>query len=181
VTTTNGDGANGTTRRKPRGRRRTTGAVDRLPSGRWRGRFTTPDNRRLTASFATKTEADAWLAAQTTDVGRGVWVDPRRGRMTLGEYAHRWLAQRTDLRPRTRDDYEDIIRVHIVPSLGDKQMGKLSPGDIRGWYAELLPRCPGRARKAYRVVRVILNTAVADEIVVRNPRLMAWAPARAAA
>ena len=88
--------------------------------------------------------------------------------MTLGEYVRRWLAQRTDLRPRTRDDYGDIIRVHIVPSLGDKQMGKLSPGDIRGLRPDS-PRCPGHARKAYRVVRVILNTAVADEIIVRNP------------
>ena len=116
-----------------------------------------------------KADADAWLAAQATDVGRGVWVDPRRGRTTLGEYAQRWLAQRTDLRPRTRDDYEDIIRVHIAAKLGNQQMGKISPADVRSWYAELSSQRPGRARKAYRVLRVILNTAVVDELIVRNP------------
>jgi integrase len=98
-----------------------------------------------------------------------VWVDPRRGRTTLGEYAQRWLAQRTDLRPRTRDDYEDIIRVHIAAKLGNQQMGKISPADVRSWYAQLSSQRPGRARKAYRVLRVILNTAVADELIVRNP------------
>jgi integrase len=114
-------------------------------------------------------EVDAWLAAQATDVGRGVWVDPRRERSTLSDYAQRWLAQRVDLRPRTRDVYEDIIRVHIVAKLGDLQIGKLSPADVRSWHAELSRQWPGRARKAYRVLRVILNTAVADELIVRNP------------
>lgn len=51
-------------------RRRTRGAVDQLPSGRWRARFTTPDGRRLSATVATKREADAWLAGHTTDIGR---------------------------------------------------------------------------------------------------------------
>ena len=71
--------------------------------------------------------------------------------------------------PRTRDDYEDIIRVHIAAKLGNQQMGKISPADVRSWYAELSSQRPGRARKAYRVLRVMLNTAVADELIVRNP------------
>ena len=175
LATKTGDKPGGPSKRQPRIGRRTRGAVDRLPSGRWRARFTTSDGRRLTATLATKADADAWLAAQATDVGRGVWVDPRRGRTTLGEYAQRWLAQRTDLRPRTRDDYEDIIRVHIAAKLGNQQMGKISPADVRSWYADSSQR-PGRARKAYRVLRVILNTAVADELIVRNPCwVKAWA------
>ena len=152
-----------------RRKRRTTGAVDRLPSGRWRARFTTPDGRRLTATRATKREADAWLAGHTTDIGRGVWVDPDRGRVTLAEYAGRWIDQRHDLRPRTADDYRDIIRVHIVPTLGAIQLGRLTPADVRAWNARLAGKVPGRARKAYRLLRTILNTAVADELIVRNP------------
>ncbi len=64
----------------PGSRRRTRGAVDVLASGRWRARFTTPDERRLSATLETKREADAWLAAHTADIGRGTWVDPHRGR-----------------------------------------------------------------------------------------------------
>ncbi len=48
-------------------------------------------------------------------------------------------------------------------------MGKLSPADVRAWFAELASVHPGRARKVYRVLRAILNTAVTDEIIVRNP------------
>jgi hypothetical protein len=155
-------------KRATRGRR-TSGAADRLPSGRWRARFTTPDGRRMTATRATKTEADSWLAMQTTGVGRGTWVDPRRGRTTLGEYATQWLAQRTDLRPRTKEDYGDILRVHLIPKLGERPLGELSPADVRAWCAGISAVHPGRARKVYRLLRAILNTAVADEIIVRSP------------
>jgi integrase len=109
------------------------------------------------------------VAGHTADIGRGVWVDPQKGRITLEEYSTRWIDQRTDLRPRTEDDYRDIIRVHIAPKLGDEQLCKLTPGDVRSWYATLSAKVPGRARKAYRLLRAILNTAVADEIIVRNP------------
>jgi integrase len=150
-------------------RRRTRGAVDQLPSGQWRARFRTPDGRRLASTLPTKADADAWLSAQVTDLGRGVWVDPRRGRVKLGEYADAWLEQRGDLRPSTRQDYADIIRIHITPRLGHQRIGSLSPADVRAWHAELARGGPARAAKAYRVLRAILNTALADELIVRNP------------
>src|SRR5262249_5408388 len=121
------------------------------------------------ASFETKREADTWLAGHTTDISRGVWVDPHRGRITLAEYATKWIDQRNDLRPGTADDYRDIIRVHIITGLGDKHLGKLTPADVRAWNSKFSAHVPGGARKAYRLLRAILNTAVTDEIIVRNP------------
>jgi integrase len=87
----------------------------------------------------------------------------------LDEYADAWLEQRGDLRPSTRQDYADIIRIHIAPKLGGHRLGSLSPADVRAWHAELACGGPARAAKAYRVQRAILNTAVADELIVRNP------------
>ncbi len=145
------------------------GSVDKLPSGRWRARFRTTDGRRLSGSFTSKADADAWLAAQGTDRARGTWVDPAAGREPLGSYATTWLARRPDLRPRTRDDYADIIRVHLVPVFGPRRIAAITPAEVRAWYAATSERVPGRARKAYRLLRTILNTAVADELIVRNP------------
>jgi integrase len=156
-------------RRIARNRRRARGAVGRLPPGRWRARFTTPDGRRLTASFETKRETDTWLAGHTTDISRGAWSEPHRGRITLAEYATKWIDQRNDLRPRTADDYRDIIRVHIVTGLGDEHLAKLTPADVRAWNSKLSTHVPARAQKAYLLLRAILNTAVADEIIVRYP------------
>ena len=40
---------------------------------------------------------------------------------------------------------------------------------VRDWYAATSLVVPGRAHKAYRLLRAILNTAVADERILRNP------------
>jgi hypothetical protein len=38
-------------------------------------------------TFPTKAEANRWLATVEADRARGLWVDPRAGRMRLEEYA----------------------------------------------------------------------------------------------
>ena len=39
-------------------------------------------------------------------IRRGDWIDPELGRISFARYAELWLAQRTDIRPRTREQYE---------------------------------------------------------------------------
>lgn len=36
---------------------------------------------------------------------RDEWIDPERGKVTLAEYAERWITERPNLRPRTVDLY----------------------------------------------------------------------------
>jgi hypothetical protein len=45
-------------------------------------------------NFKTKAEAEVAFAAAISDQQRGAWVTPDDGRMTLAEYAPRWLASR---------------------------------------------------------------------------------------
>ena len=67
----------------PRSRRDAgSGAVRRLPSGRYQARLQTDDGSMSMVpaphTFATKREASGWLAETVTDRKRGVWgVDPR--------------------------------------------------------------------------------------------------------
>jgi integrase len=79
------------------------------------------------------------------------------------------LAERPELRPRTRELYQGLLRRHIIPALGSTE---LTPSQVRVWNAQLrLPSGPGSstAAKAYRLPRAILRTAVTDEIIVRTP------------
>lgn len=87
------------------------GAVDKLPSGRWRARYTGPDGRRRTSTFSTKSDARAWLATQQADAVRSVWRAPEAGKRTVGEYAAEYLA-RGDLRESTRALYAGLWRLH---------------------------------------------------------------------
>jgi hypothetical protein len=40
---------------------------------------------------------------------------------------------------------------------------------VRVWHAELTVRRSGAAAPAYRLLRAIFNTAVEDEVILRNP------------
>jgi len=73
-----------------RARRRQLGAVDQLPSGRWRVRLADLGTGRrvsLGSTFRTKAEAERAYADALSDQRRGAWVTPEDGRVTLREYA----------------------------------------------------------------------------------------------
>lgn len=42
--------------------------------------------------FASRTDADRWLAGQPVDQQRGAWVDPASGGETLAHWSAKWLA-----------------------------------------------------------------------------------------
>jgi hypothetical protein len=123
-------------------------------------------------TFRTKRDAEAFLSTVRADMERGVWVDTRAGKITLRAYATRWLEQRPDLRPRTVELYEGELRIHILPGLGELELAKISPAKVRDWHSGLLRAGkpgPTTVAKCYRLLHAILNTAVADELLLRNP------------
>ncbi len=155
-------------------RRRTSGSVRQRSSDRWQARVRDPLNGRMTAlgTFATRADADRALALAVADQTRGAWVDPARGRLLVRDYAQTWLADRPQLRPRTRELYDGLLRLHIIPSLGSVELRKLSPSAVRGWHSALLRAGqpgPPTVAKAYRLLHAILATATTDELIVKNP------------
>ena len=46
--------------------------------------------------------------------------------LTVAEWLTRWLAGRKKIRPTTRRGYEQYIRVHLIPALGDIPLARLS-------------------------------------------------------
>lgn len=119
-------------------------------------------------TFATKGDATAWLAGVQTDQSRGQFVDPKAGRITIAAFSERFLSERV-LAPRTIETYSGLLKNHILPMLGHTEIGQLGPGAVRAWHSRLAKRYPSTAAKAYRLLRAMLNAAVADELIVRSP------------
>ena len=156
-----------------KGKRRQTGSVRRLPSGKIQARIMDPVSQDIVSlgTYDTMAEADSAIALARVDQLRGAWVDPRSGRVKFETYAKDWLEGR-DLRPRTRELYEGLLRLHILPSFGHLQINKVTTVMVRGWHSALgKADGPGdnTRAKAYRLLRTIFNTAIEDEIIVRNP------------
>jgi hypothetical protein len=152
--------------------RRRFGYVRRLPSGRWQASYLLASGERRSAgrTFATKTDADRWLGSVETDMARGTWVDDTLGRVTFGEYAVHWLTTNPRLGPRWRETCERNLRLHLE-ALKPVPIKDLNAATVRTWHARALAGTGGRTSiaQSYRFMRAVLNTAVSDGAIARNP------------
>lgn len=152
--------------------RRQFGLIRKLPSGRWQASYHNAKlGKRVTAptTFSSKADANAWLSSQETALRSGrPSVDPKGARVRLDAYAAEWLEGRP-LRDRTREVYASILRVDVLPYLGDLRLDGITPQVVRSWHASLLKSKPTMAPKAYRLLRTILTTAIDDGVLAENP------------
>lgn len=154
-----------------KGKRRRFGAVRKLPSGRFQARYPGPDGvmRPASVTFETAGDADDWLAEKQTEVRRGDWQDPDAGAVNFEEYALRWVKER-GLSPTTDELYRRLLRLHILPTFRAWDLDEITPPRIRTWRAERLETVgETTVAKSYRLVKAILETAVEDELIRRNP------------
>lgn len=122
-------------------------------------------------TFTTKGDALAHLAGVHADISREVWVSPAVRKATtmpeLASYAGTWLDDRT-LKPRTRSHYRKLLDAHILPTLGGHTLNTITPTLVRTWHAKLTTGPTAKAH-AYSLLKTILHTAVAEDIVAANP------------
>ena len=81
--------------------------------------------------------------------------------------------KRTYLADSTRGKYEGLLRLHILPNFGKVELRRLTGAAsmVRTWYYELDKAYPegSTANDAYRCLRAIVNTAVADSRMSKSP------------
>src|SRR3984885_12367337 len=152
------------------GKRRHFGNVRRFSSGRYQAAYWHDGRRHIApTTFVSKADAYAFLDAVSASIGRGDWIDPELGRISFAQYAELWLAQRTDIRPRTREQYGFLIKNKLTPAFGHHELARITPVFVRSWYADIAASTPGSARSAYRLLKAIFNTAILDDLLVKNP------------
>ncbi|GAB2688402.1 tyrosine-type recombinase/integrase [Kitasatospora kifunensis] len=153
------------------GRRRRWGSVRKLPSGRFQARYPGPDGllRNADETFATKGDAEAWLVETETDIRREEWRDPNAGAVNFLLYATAWIDER-DLAPLTDELYRRLLRLHLEPTFGESELKEITAPQVRAWRAALVKEGKKTtAAKAYRLLKAVLETAVDDELIRRNP------------
>lgn len=160
-------------RNRRRKGRRTFGATRQLPSGRWQASYLAPDGVRRTApkTFAEAADANVWLTNEERSINAGTWRPPELALEAFGQYGDRWLAHRTDLRPRTRELYSLLWTRWLRPDLGSLKLADMTSMTWRMWYFNKQAAHPGSTQpdKAYRLARAILNQAVDDGVLPSNP------------
>ncbi len=147
--------------------KRTFGEVSKLPSGRFRARYTGPDGARHSAptTFDTKGDADTWLTLRRSEIVRDEWRPATSG-LLFGAYARQWVADRR-LKPRTREHYNNLLLGHL-DAFADIPLRKITPEMVNRWHATLTTG-PTMKAHAYSLLRTILNTAGAYDLINANP------------
>lgn len=95
------------------------------------------DGKERSRTFRTKKDAERYEREHQAAIDRGVWIDPRAGRVTLSAWASEWQRTVVHLRPKTRKNYDVNLRNHILPVLGDYDLAKLTPSMLRAWLSDL--------------------------------------------
>jgi integrase len=150
------------------------GSIYRRTDGRWVGQYLVhtakgPKYRYLYGK--TRQVVAEKLTKAMADRDRGLIFDT--GKMTLGDYLDRWLADsvKRTVRNSTYERHEEIVRLHIKPTLGRVGLKKLTPAHVRGLYSEKLDSAllaPATVRKIHSTLHKALSQAVSDGIVPRN-------------
>lgn len=140
-----------------------------------------PDGKRRQRSkviYGTRKEAEEALALIEHQIRTGEYVEPSR--MTLAALLERWLKDSASSRvsPKTFQEYERMIRNHIVPALGSLQVQRITPMQIQAFYSKVLEcgRLDGKGGLSPRSVlhihallHRVFSQAVRWQILPRNP------------
>lgn len=140
-------------------------------NGNWLARWRDPSGQSRSKSFARKVDAERFLSQLTADLHRGAYIDPAASKVLLESLAVTWTAGLAHLKPSTAERYRGIVSRHIIPRWGRWPLRSITHSDVSAWIGDLQRAglAPGTIRQTYRVLSLILDAAVKDGRVARNP------------
>lgn len=115
-----------------------SGAVFQRSDGMWIGRIeagwnASGNRRRVQVSAKTEDECKRRLVKKRREIeASGLPVEGVSGKTTVKTWAENWIeGRRADLGSKTFGTYAGIVRKWIIPTIGNKQLHALTPGDLR--------------------------------------------------
>lgn len=153
--------------------RRGFGSIRKLPSGRWRASYVDElTGRRVNAptTFTTKSDAGLWLSGVETDRARGLLLDRELSQRPFGDWAREWLGD-LHVKPKTEVSYESCLRNHVLPVFEGAPVGSITYRDCKAFIDGLRRKglAPGTVGEARKVLRLVLQEALREDAIHRNP------------
>lgn len=161
-----------------------SGTIRKRADGRWEGKYSLgydPKTGKLIRKSVygkTQKEVRLVLSKIVSEMDSGTYAEPSK--MKVSQWLDEWLANYTmNIKPATRSAYEEHIRVHIKPSLGDIPLKQLSTRDIQQLYTSLLKErelSPKTVRNIHGVLHRTLEQAKLLGYIRVNPADAAVTP-----
>jgi integrase len=139
-------------------RGRGNGSIQQRGENSWRLRYYVGDVRHALTFHGSRKEAAEKLRSLLSDVDKGMHVAP--GKTTLAQWVDEWIALKAAERQhKTVFRYEDLLRKHVLPRLGNRPLQQIKPIEIQKLYAEL-ELAPRTRHHVGTVLRSCLQAAV---------------------
>jgi len=154
------------------------GAIDRRGEKSWRLRYRVNGRRFTRTLHGTKTEAQKALRdlLHAGDTGEHVAPD----KMTVKQWVDHWISigcpgnkRRRQVGERSQERYAELLRCHVVPTLGDRPLQQLQSSEIDALYVKLDSKISARtAHHVHTVFGACLGVAVRTAKIAMNPMHM---------
>lgn len=146
-------------------------SIDRQPNGRWRARYRDKAGRSHSKTFDRKADAQSYLDDVGHDIRRGQWIDPKLARTPFEQWADRWWATTTKLRPTTRRGYWGMLQRHVRPYFEGWPLSEIGYMDVEEFIAHLLGLglSPKYTRDCVSVLSLVMKSAVRANLRKDNP------------
>jgi len=134
---------------------------------RYRVRYRKPNGAQTDKrGFTTKRDAKLFLSTVNVKKSEGLYVDPTKGRATVSNLGHRWIAGQAHLKPSTMHAVESTWRIHVEPEWADRMVAGIDHSEIQAW-ATLLskgdgdrkPKSATTVKRAHGILSGILESA----------------------
>lgn len=124
-----------------------------------------------TKSFDDVDAANKWVVRAEVASEDKRPIDPTPSRSNFGDYVEEWRSSKLGISGKTLATYKSQLRLYLIPEFGGKTLTAISTTDVRNWVSGLHRAGVGTTtiRQAYRLLRQILQSAVVDELLGRNP------------
>lgn len=145
-------------------------SIRKLPSGKWQATVYHPSGRRITRTDPLKRVVADWARHTEAELARGVWRDPRAGRVIFRTWFERWWKARVVER-RTRRDNLSVLHNHVLPQWGEWPLASISRMDVQAWVRKMEQNETGRhaIRKAYTLLVKIMSDATIEGLIAETP------------
>ena len=137
----------------------------------WQARWRDPAGAQRKQTFPRKALAERHLVDVEASKASGAYVDAARGRVLLSAFADEWMAGRAHLKPKTLAGYVSLLKTRLLPRWGTTPLAKITHSGVVAWVADMQAEglSASRVRQAYHLLTSILDAAVRDSRLVRNP------------
>lgn len=147
---------------------------DTAKGRRYMVRYRKPDRKpTMRRGFRTKREAQMFLNTVEVSKLEGLYVDPTAGKRTVASLGAHWLASQAHVKASSKKVYETALRIHVLPEFGALPVSGVKRAHVRDWVAGMTdrdkPLAARTVRRAHFVLQAILELAVDDKLIARNP------------